>query len=149
VSDSLTTIANVGSTMEAQYIKDRLADADIPAFVVGEHTHGLQFRSLSPFDAADIRIQVPTELADHALAVLEEGDGVEDSGAGLLIGPEALDGVEESDDATDPTCPHCGSDLIGKEDIPLWLFVLSVLLLGLPLFVFRRKPQCRSCGALL
>ncbi len=124
MSDSLTTIANVGSTMEAQYIKDRLADADIPAFVVGEHTHGLQFRSLSPFDAADIRIQVPTELADHALAVLEEGDGVEDSGAGLLIGPEALDGVEESD-------------------------VLSVLLLGLPLFVFRRKPQCRSCGALL
>jgi hypothetical protein len=160
VADGLETIAHAGSPGEAQLIKDRLGEAGIPAFIVGEQTFGLSLMQLDPLGDG-IRIQVPVDAVDDALALLaDEGSELADGmgadlaeavGGGLYISPEALLDAEAGDDepVDGPVCPQCKSDLIYPREIPMLLHIFSLLLLGLPYLLIHRRLQCRSCGHLL
>jgi len=148
VSDELVTIATAGSAVEAEMLKGQLEAEGIPAFIIGEHTHGLHLRGLDPLDAG-IRIQVPAAAVDDALTVLNDDDGEPAEGAGSLeLDPGLLAEMAAGDDVESdgPFCAQCGSDLICFEPRSGLTYMLAIPLLGLPLLFMRRRLQCRSCG---
>lgn len=42
-------------------------------------------------------------------------------------------------------CPFCGSDNIGKRDIPTYLFLIAMLILFIPLPFLRKRYFCFVC----
>jgi len=88
MADGLETIATAGSPAEAEMIRSQLEAAGIPAFIVGEQTFNLNLIQLDPLGDG-IRIQVPVDAVDDAIAVLNDEQRDDSPQDGLLL-PDAF-----------------------------------------------------------
>ena len=64
-----TTVFTSGTDYEADLVRDRLDDADIPAVVLTQRDHAF---NLNVGDLAAVRVMVPPERAEEAARLLEE-----------------------------------------------------------------------------
>ena len=125
----LVTIASYSFPFEAHIARSRLESEDIPAFVADEHTINMQW--LYSNALGGVRLQVPEEFVETALAILDED--------------REQDLVEAVGDDSTP-CPHCGSPHTEYRQIGRrWAF-LVFLGLEFPLFPVRDGIRCNHCG---
>ena len=128
----MITVATFSFPHEAHIAKLKLDAKEIPAFVADEHTINMQWLYSSAIGGG--KLQVPEPFAEQAIQALAED----------------FSDLLESDDENDreePRCPACGSQKMtpyirGKKPA-----FLVFLLLGFPLFFYRRGFRCDACGA--
>lgn len=127
----MITVATFSFPHEAHIAKLKLDAKGIPAFVADEHTINMQWLYSSAIGG--VKLQVPAPFAEQAIqALAEDFSDLFDS--------------DDEDDREEPHCPACGSEKLtphirGKKPA----FVVF-LLLGFPLFFYRRGFRCDACG---
>lgn len=130
----MITVATFSFPHEAHIAKLKLDAKGIPAFVADEHTINMQWLYSSAIGG--VKLQVPAPFVEQATEALAED----------------LSDLLESDDEDDreePRCPTCGSQALtpyirGKKPA-----FLVFLLLGFPLFFYRRGVRCDACGTFM
>lgn len=144
------TIATYHLPHEAHVARFRLEQEGIPAVILDDTMNTLYGGFV------EIRLQVPEELADEAIDILETEmdeavDLLEDIGGDDFEEPEEREELPRDwkaprDLTAGGICPRCGSQNSLKTvpgPVPGWL---NLLLLGLPGLLFPAKLQCRGCG---
>ena len=155
MSDELVTIATYMTPLEADLAKLRLEAAGILSFVQDQNAASMN-AAFNLFGNMGVRLQVRAEDEEEAIRVLSE-DPEEDYFEENEFEPEPVPKSEpvESSPESDPVepvivgraCPQCGSDRTASAyNLSFSQFVLSVLMLGIPLFFFRKKTHCSRCG---
>jgi len=153
MSDKLVTIATFGTPLEADLAKIRLDAAGILSFVQDQTTAGMQAFFVMGHES--VRLQVRTEDAQEAIKVISE-DTDEDFFKENEFEPEPVAEPEAEREkqphipessAREKICPECGSDRVESAyNLSFSRFLLSVLMLGIPLLFFRRQNHCSRCG---
>ena len=125
----LTTIASFSFPYEAHIAKSHLESENIPAFIADEHTINMQW--LYSDAMGGVRLQVPTPLAKRANEILSQN-------LSHLVDSEL--GKETR------ICPICGSEKLQSHTKGKSPAFLVFLLLGFPLFFYKRGLKCETCG---
>lgn len=128
----LRVVARYSFPYEAQLARSKLEAAGLLAFVLDEHTINMQW--LYSDALGGVKLAVPASEVERALALLNE-DCSQD-----------LDEEMPVDELKKLTCMHCGSDQLeayiqGKKPA-----FLVFLLIGFPLFFYRRGFKCVRCS---
>lgn len=128
----MITVATFSFPHEAHIAKLKLDAKEIPAFVADEHTINMQWLYSSAIGG--VKLQVPAPFVEQAIQALAEDFS------------DLLESDDE-DDREEPRCPACGSQALtpyirGKKPA-----FLVFLLLGFPLFFYRRGFRCDACWA--
>jgi Putative prokaryotic signal transducing protein len=76
MNDEMVTLATFANTIEAEMVKNLLADEGIPAFVIGE-TSGTLFSGMTNL-FGEVRLLVAESNLERATAILEEDEDDED-----------------------------------------------------------------------
>ena len=127
----MITVATFSFPHEAHIAKLKLDAKGIPAFVADEHTINMQWLYSSAIGG--VKLQVPAPFVEQATqAWAEDFSDLFDS--------------DEENDRDQLSCPACGGQKLtpfirGKKPA----FVVF-LLLGFPLFFYRRGFRCDVCG---
>jgi hypothetical protein len=66
--ENWTSIFRTGTDYEADLVRDRLDDSDIPAVVLTQRDHAF---NLNVGDLADVHVMVPPDYVDQAIQLLE------------------------------------------------------------------------------
>lgn len=122
----LAVIATYSFPHEAQLARSKLEAFDIPAFVLDEHTINMHWLYSDAFGG--VKLAVPRSEVENALQLLQEDAALEELDEPPLI------------------CKHCGSHHLhactqGKKPA-----FIVFLLLGFPLFFYKRGLCCEDCG---
>jgi hypothetical protein len=130
---SLVPVRTFRDPVDAHLQRVALEAADIPAFVADEHVVGVQW--LYSTAIGGVKLLVDSEHVEAARRVLAV-----DSSFELAQVPESEIAPTGGD-----TCPSCGSTVVRTS--PVFRRSLAVsLLAGLPLFFWRKRWLCPSCG---
>lgn len=140
IADNLVEIASYSFPHEAHVAKASLDAAGIPAFLTDEYTIGMQWMYSNALGG--VRLLVHRENADAALEILST-----DFSESLSDGEWAEQEDEASSARGEPErCSRCGSaNLVPHVAGKAPAFVVWMLL-GIPLFFFRRGMKCEVCG---
>lgn len=140
ISDNLVEIASYSFPHEAHVARASLDAAGIPAFLTDEHTINMQWMYSNALGG--VRLLVHRENADAALEILStdfsdslaNDEWVEPMGGkpGIKTRPE--------------TCSRCGSENLTPHVAGRVPAFVVWMLLGIPLFFFRRGMKCETCG---
>ncbi|WP_438952232.1 hypothetical protein [Porticoccus sp.] len=127
----MITVATYSFPHEAHIAKLKLDAKGIPAFVADEHTINMQWLYSSAMGG--VKLKVPAPFADQATEALAEdfSDLFED---------------EAEDDPERRACPSCGSLEMSPYIRGRKPAFLVFLLLGFPLFFYKRGLRCAHCG---
>ncbi|WP_136523375.1 putative signal transducing protein [Geomonas ferrireducens] len=126
----LVTIAQYRDLPEAGLAKSKLEAAGILCFLDNEYTVGANW--LYSNALGGVKLNVPEENAEEAKAIIEEN--IE------YIEPEESEGL-----LSDSACPACGATDIETKNYTRKFAAIS-LLISLPMFLFRNRYCCKSCG---
>lgn len=139
IADNLVEIASYSFPHEAHVAKASLDAAGIPAFLTDEYTINVQWMYSNALGG--VRLLVHGEDVEVAMQILAA-----DFSESLENG-EWMDSATPTIDKGNPErCPHCGStDLASHVAGRVPVFV-TWMLLGIPLFFFRRGMKCGVCG---
>ncbi|UTW44641.1 DUF2007 domain-containing protein [bacterium SCSIO 12696] len=121
-----TTIARFDFPFQAQIAKSSLESAGIEAFVLDEHTINMNW--LYSNAMGGVRLQVFTCQAEEAKALLSE------------------DYSEKIPEDKKEACPECKEnqwEIFTQGKKPAFIVFL---LLGFPLFFYKKTLRCSSCG---
>jgi len=130
--DRLVTIAAFNEPIEAHLARSRLECDGVTCSLADEHIVGVYW--LSTVAVGGVKLQVRERDREHALRVLEETSARPAASAEWVTG-----------DLDAPRCPACGSLRVARERFDRRLFILSWLLLGIPLPFLRRHQRCLRC----
>jgi len=120
----MTTIATFTKPEEAHLLRMRLEALGIEAFIQDENL--IQIDLLLSNAIGGVRVQVADEDEQAVRELLKEDTGI----------PAEADALR---------CPKCGSTSIETEQFSKRLAFLSLLLLGIPLLLMRRRLRCNAC----
>ena len=128
MNPKLVTVKTFSSTWEADLAKIQLEACGIPAFILDSHTISVNW--LFSNAIGGIKLQVFEDQVTDAKEVLSN----------------TAKELEVSISEDKIKCPQCGSEIV----IPInwerrWSLV-SILLLGFPIFYPRGKYLCQDCG---
>lgn len=129
ISNNLIEIASFSYPHEAQIAKASLESAGIPAFITDENTINMQW--LYSDALGGVRLLVPRECEVEAKE---------------LLSTDFSDYLKEEAPFEKTVCPHCGSDDVEAYTIGKKSAFLVFLLLGFPLFFYKRGIKCNHCG---
>jgi len=124
----MITVAFFDKTVEAELLRGRLELAGIRAFVADKGIVGNNWMYTNA--VGGVRVQVDEKDLDRARAAVEEY-GIE---AGQTTPLSAC------------CCPSCGSTKVRLRRVSKVFFWLSLLLLGVPLALYRPRCNCLDCG---
>jgi hypothetical protein len=134
-SDRLAQVAVFNNTIAANLCKARLESEGIECFLQGETAMNLHLRGSSIF--LDVRLAVRESDAERAVEILKK----EPLETDVEIEEEDTGGK----DLQERHCPRCGSsDVVSQKHTPA-LILISLLLLGVPILLMRKKWKCRGC----
>jgi hypothetical protein len=127
------TVWTFRDILDAQAAASLLEAEGIECVLANEHLIGMAWTYSTA--VGGVQLQVAPDRAEEALALL----GADESGT--LAEVEAALPAREGDDA----CPRCGSDDV---TIVRWsrYAVAAMLVVPLPLFIWRTRVKCRRCG---
>jgi hypothetical protein len=125
----LTTIASFSFPYEAHIAKSLLESEDIPAFIADEHTINMQW--LYSNAMGGVRLQVPTSLASRAKELLSQDFS------------HFVDSEFEEESKICSKCSGMSLEPYTQGKKPAFLVFL---LLGFPLFFYKRGLKCNDCG---
>lgn len=123
----LAVIATYSFPHEAQIARSKLEAFQITAFVLDEHTINMQW--LYSDALGGVKLAVPRSQVQSALALLQEDAN-----------------VEQEMDEPPLACSHCGGHHLHAYTQGKKPAFLVFLLLGFPLFFYRRGVKCEDCG---
>jgi hypothetical protein len=128
---NLVTIREFRDLPEALLAEGFLKSVNIECFLVDENTIRMDW--LWSNALGGIKLLVKSEDADAARQMLSQGitDGFH---------------VDEVGEHIQPRCPQCQSLDISFEDLNKRITYGSMLVLGFPIVVHRRRWKCQSCG---
>jgi DNA-directed RNA polymerase subunit RPC12/RpoP len=135
--DSFITIATFTYPHEAVIIKGRLEAEGINCFLQDELT--VQVNNFYSNAVGGIKLKVKRDEVEKAKEILKETD---------YSASEEMKEAAGREEITEPNgvcCPHCNSANCREDYKPNWAFVLSWLLLGVPLLFSSRKYVCFDC----
>jgi DNA-directed RNA polymerase subunit RPC12/RpoP len=122
----LAVIATFSFPHEAQLARSKLEAFDIPAFVLDEHTINMHW--LYSDALGGVKLAVPRSQVENALQLLQEDAALEELDEPLLA------------------CAHCGSHHLYTSTQGKKPAFIVFLLLGFPLFFYKRGLRCEDCG---
>ncbi len=122
----LAVIATFSFPHEAQLARSKLEAFDIPAFVLDEHTINMHW--LYSDALGGVKLAVPRSQVENALQLLQEDAALEELDEPLLA------------------CAHCGSHHLHASTQGKKPAFIVFLLLGFPLFFYKRGLRCEDCG---
>ena len=128
----MVTIASFSLPIDAQIPRAKLESEGIPAFIADEHTINMQW--LYSDAMGGVRLQVPESCATRARELLEQID---------------VEEVIDQNNIEVPHCPRCNSTQLEAVTEGKRMAFLAFLLINFPLWPFRRKLRCRSCGEIV
>ena len=132
MANGVPTVLTFRDILDAQAAAALLEAEGIQCVLANEYLIGMAWT----YSAAvgGVQLQVAPDRVEEALALL----GADESGA--LAEIEAELPARKGDDA----CPRCGSDNL---TIVRWsrYAVAAMLVVPLPLFIWRTRVKCRSC----
>jgi hypothetical protein len=120
------TVAKVLWIHEADLIKAELDSHGIPAFIPDEGmavTYPVMGNTLG-----GIRVQVNDEDEARAREIIGRSSDAS-------VSPESC-----------ITCPSCGSERVSQSKMSVRMFFGSLLLLGFPFILMKRRFRCEACG---
>jgi hypothetical protein len=120
----VTTIATFTKPEDAHLMRLRLGAAGIEAFVQDEHL--VQIYPLYANAFGGVRLQVADEDVSAVRETLVEDPGL-------------------PPDADVERCPRCGSPVHEVERFSRWFAFLSLLVIGIPILILRRRKRCVDC----
>ena len=120
----MKTIASFTKPEDAHLLRMRLEAAGIQAFLQDENIIQMDLLYSNAFGG--VRVQVADEDVESVQEFLRLDEGSQPD-------PDA------------PTCPKCHSTAIGPERFSTRFAYLSLLMLGIPLLIFRKRQRCSSC----
>ena len=127
------TVATFWDAGAANIARLKLESEDIACYLIDEHIVGTYW--LWSNALGGIKLRVPATDAARAAELLDRS-----ATAPARAGDDQplYDGQVK--------CPRCGSEDIHKTRLDRRLVFLSILLLGAPLPIFRRRTRCEACG---
>ncbi|HSK76243.1 MAG TPA: DUF2007 domain-containing protein [Thermoanaerobaculia bacterium] len=131
--EKLVTVETFSTPWEAQLARARLETEGIHSVIADENFVRL-YCALSNA-LGGVKLQVRKEDAPRAAELLQDRHPI----------PEIYLVTEE--DAAQPRCPGCKSDNLDFERWSRLGFLGSLVILGVPLPIPRRRWICRNCGA--
>ena len=125
---------------ESYLIKGALESAGINTFLQNELT--IQVHNFLSNAMGGIQLQVPKEQVDKAREILISNGYLDN-----LHKNNRLDEINifSKDNYNILICPFCNSENIGKKRRSTILIIISILLLGIPLPIFKRNFYCYKC----
>lgn len=169
----IVTLATYSSTVQAELAKVYLESEGINCFVTDSTTNNLKILGGAP---PGVRLQVyadsleraqetltrfetqnPSEFDEEALMRAFEQDAAERLEQQVEHTEHVHDAIEEfisqqeitteRHSEAEPTCPRCGSwRLVRERNLGFLLYLLTVLLVGLPLLFIKPNLRCQKCG---
>ncbi len=143
LDEKLITVVTAVYPHELTVIKGRLEAEGIPCFLKNE-----QIIQVAPFysnTAGGVQLQVlESDLAKaQEIIALNESDYID------LSNEESQDNIIQPAEEVygKRRCPNCGSGAILPHKLPVFLYAVSILLLGIPLLFIKRKYHCFTCEA--
>ena len=124
----MITIASFDNTEQAELLKDQLEQEGVRAFVADGAIVTLNW--LYSNAVGGVKVQVNEADVERARGLLEE------LGAAACA-PAALSPYR---------CPCCGSTKVEFRRVSKTFFMLSLLVLGIPLAFYRPRCHCLACG---
>jgi len=133
MANGVPTVLTFRDVLDAQAAASLLEAEGIECVLANEHLIGVAWTYSTA--VGGVQLQVAPDRAEEAIALL----GADESGT--LAEVEAALPARTGDDA----CPRCGS-----EDVTIvrWsrYAVAAMLVVPLPLFIWRTRVKCRRCG---
>lgn len=123
---------------EAHLAKSLLEASDIDVIIKDELT--VQVNNFLSNAIGGVKIFVENDKAKEALLLLEDAGYIQNESKEEKPVMEIF-----SSDYTH-VCPYCKSDSVVKKNMPGYVFVLSILLLGFPLPFLKRVYYCYDCS---
>jgi len=124
----MITVASFDNTEQAELLKAQLENAGIQAFVADAAVVSLNW--LYSNAVGGVKVQVHEDDLDRAKVLLEEWQQQPEDSAAL----------------SEYKCPKCGSTKVELRKISMSFFMLSLLVLGIPLAFYRPRCHCLACG---
>lgn len=141
--EQFVTVYTFNYPHEAYVIKGRLESEGIQVFLKDENT--VQAYNFLSNALGGVKLQVRESDVKEALEIINENFPDE-----IISEDESeADSNNEKIISTNNNliiCPHCNSDNVSETARPNWVFAISILLLGFPLFFIRKKYHCFDCG---
>lgn len=122
---AIPVIATYRDAPSAYIAASILAAEEIPYRIVGEYTVGVQW--LWSHAIGGVKIEVSSERAAEASALLERDHSVEPTAAELY------------------TCPACASTDVRRGRLRKWSGILAFFT-GVPVVAWSRGSSCGACG---
>ena len=121
----MLTIARFSKAEDAHLFRHRLEAGGVAAYLQDENT--VQMDWLYSNAIGGVRVQISEEDVEEARELLHGTDVPQDEHAA-------------------PVCPKCSSHQTAPHELVRRLSFLSVLLLGFPCVVSRKRWKCADCG---
>lgn len=133
MANGVPTVLTFRDILDAQAAAALLEAEGIECVLANEHLIGMAWTYSTA--VGGVELQVAPDRAEEAMALL----GADVSGA--LAEIEAASPARPGDDA----CPRCGSDNLTTVRWARYA-VAAMLVVPLPLFIWRTRVKCRKCG---
>ena len=124
----MITIASFDNTEQAELLKGQLEQEGIPAFVADGAIVTLNWMYSNA--VGGVKVQVAEKDLDRARTLLK--------GIGIS--------ANEKQPLSPYRCPFCGSTKVEFRRLSKAFFMLSLLLLGIPLALYHPRCNCLDCG---
>ena len=136
--DKLKIVARFLSAPEAHLARNRLEQEGVQAFLDSEHHISMEWMISNALGGVKLLVRArDLEIAEKILSQKNPPVRNEDTGDRT-----EFDASRESE----LTCPNCQSQQVQHQPIGLKVAFISILLLGFPLFFFKRGFVCGDCG---
>jgi hypothetical protein len=133
VANGVPTVLTFRDILDAQAAAALLEAEGIECVLANEWVVGMVWTYSTA--VGGVQLQVAPDRAEEAIALLAA------DGAASLAEVEADFPVRKDDDV----CPHCGSDDLITVRWSRYT-AAAMLFVPLPLFIWRNRVHCRSCG---
>jgi len=124
----MITVASFDNIEQAELLKGQLEHAGIQAFLADAAVVTLNWMYSNA--VGGVKVQIHEDDLERAKALLQELDGSADGTVPL----------------SEHECPDCGSTKVEFRKISKSFFMLSLLVLGIPLAFYRPRCHCLACG---
>jgi hypothetical protein len=132
MDDKFVTLLTFTHPIEAAVIQSKLESEGIECFLRNEYSI-----NTNPFNSNALggaELQIKESDLEKAREIM---------GAGYNFQP-----IEPDPDGNEGRiiCPVCGADQADRKAYKILVFILSIFMLGIPLFYMGRKRHCYKCG---
>lgn len=135
------TILTFNYPHEAYVIRSKLESEGIVVFLKDENT--VQAYNFLSNALGGVKLQVRERDVEEAKQII--GDH-EDEEIELLPEEDIQLNNEHVVSADHIRCPNCNSENVSVTKRPNWVFAVSFLFLGFPLFFMKKRYHCFDCG---